>query len=93
VDVFFTGLSMSCRALPAGDDRCAVDVRFEYQELIELQSIATGSKDVPETELPRIASVHAVVSVDCAIGAWSLVHTAPIQGTDRQLVIMLRVSS
>lgn len=92
VDVFTTGLSMSCQALPAGDGRCSVEVSLEYQELIELLPVATGSTEVPETELPRIAATVADVPLDVALGSWTLVHSAPLEGTGSQVVVMIRVT-
>jgi hypothetical protein len=91
VDVFFTGFSMSVEVLPAGETACSLDLRLDYQELLELASAATGSNDVTEIELPRIASAVARVPIDLALGSWALAHSAPLDGTDRQLVVMIHV--
>jgi hypothetical protein len=93
VNFFFTGLSFSCAVLPAGGDRCTLDTWFEYQELVEMPTVPTGSIDVPDAELPRIAAVQGAVPVDVAIGSWALVSTAPLEGLGTQLVVMVRVRS
>jgi hypothetical protein len=92
VDVFFTGFAITCQPAPAGEARCAVDLRIEYQELLELNPLATGSKEVPETELPRIGATFGGVRTDVALGSWTVVHAAPLDGTDRQLIVMIRIN-
>jgi hypothetical protein len=92
VDSFFTGLAMSCRAWPADEGRCSIEVGLEYQELLEMTPVATGSSEVPEVELPRIAAVVDSMRAETALGSWRLVHAGPLHGTDRQLVVMIRVS-
>jgi hypothetical protein len=92
VDDFMTGLSASILVLPSPEGRCAVDLRFEFQELIELVPVPTGSFEVPDTELPRIAAVVGEALLDLASGSWALAHTAPLEGTGRQLVVMIRVT-
>ena len=68
VDSFFTGLSMACSVFPADEGRCSIDVRIEYQELLELMPVATGSLEVPEIELPRIGAVVDEVRTDMPLG-------------------------
>jgi hypothetical protein len=93
VDTFFTGLSASCEAVPSDQGRCAIDFRLEYQELIEMSTIATGSSEVPEIELPRIAATVSDVSTEIPMGSWALLQSSPLEGTDRQLVVLIRINS
>jgi hypothetical protein len=92
VDVFFTGFAASCRVAPASERRCSLQLSLEYQELLELSPIATGSKEVAELELPRIAATCDRISTELTLGSWVLVHTAPLDGTDKQLVVLIRVT-
>ena len=93
VGQLFTGFSMSCAGGRTIPDHCLLDARLEYQELISMKTFCTSLQpDADITfDVPQIAAVTARVSANVTLGAWTLLHTAPLVGTGRQLVVMVRV--
>ena len=92
VDSFFTGFSLACEILPTGVSHCALDARLDFHEQIgELSPFPTGSKEVPVAYLPRLAGFSTRVPLLLPLDSWTLLHSAPLEGSGKQLVVMVRV--
>jgi hypothetical protein len=89
---YFTGLSFAWKAVPAGKGQCLLQGHLERHEQAGApESQPSASREIPAVELPRVASAVADISATLPLGAWTILHVAPLEGTGMQVVTMIRI--